>query len=239
MGSTTLAKGETPLYDEERAMPDSQVTFPSESLSLEGVLHLPAGEGPLPAVVVCHPHPRMGGNMHNNVVMAACWGLISQGIAALRFNFRGVGGSEGVSEAGDAEIADAVSALDYLRSLEEMDDFRLGIVGYSFGASVALQVATQGADVTAMGVIACPAPRLNEATSQELAMPKLFIAGDMDQAVPTDQFQTLTQRFTDPKEIHSIQGGDHFLWGHEQEISELVGAFFWQWLAQQGSRSAV
>ena len=87
-------------------MPDTQVAFSSGTLSLQGILHLPVGDGPFPGVVVFHPHPHMGGSMQNNVVIACCSGLVNQGIAALRFNFRGVGESQGVSEAGDAEIAD-------------------------------------------------------------------------------------------------------------------------------------
>ena len=211
-------------------MPDSQVAFLSGSLSLQGVLHIPVGDGPVPGVVVCHPHPRMGGSMQNNVVIACCYGLVSQGIAALRFNFRGIGESQGVSEAGDAEISDAIAALDFLRSVELINKASLGVAGYSFGASLALEVATRVESLGAIGIIACPAPQLNEMSSRNLDLPKLFISGDIDQAVPADQFKAVTERFSEPKEIHSLRGADHFLWGHEGEISELLGSFFKRWL---------
>ncbi|MSQ40794.1 MAG: alpha/beta hydrolase [Dehalococcoidia bacterium] len=211
-------------------MPDRSVTFFSEGLTLEGVLHVPDGQGPFPGVVVCHPHPRMGGTMDNNVVVASCWGLRQQRVASLRFNFRGVGGSQGVSEAGDAEVLDALHALECLQGVEEVNTARVGLLGYSFGASIALQAVARGPEVRAVGVIGCPAPRLKEAVASGLLMPKLFIAGDLDQAVPGDQFQALTQQFQDPKEVYQILGGDHFLFGHEREIADLVGGFFSRWL---------
>ena len=115
------------------------VRLVSGNLTLEGVLHLPASS-PSPAVAVCHPHPLQGGNMHNNVVVAICGAAAERGIAALRFNFRGVGGSEGSFGDGVGERADADAALAHLRQLPEVEQHRVGIVGYSFGAAVALLV---------------------------------------------------------------------------------------------------
>jgi hypothetical protein len=87
-------------------MQTSPVTFRSvgvRSVGLEGVLHQAAGEGQLPAAVICHPHPLGGGSMHNGVVVAIARGLASRGVIALRFNFRGVGASEGTFDNGRAE----------------------------------------------------------------------------------------------------------------------------------------
>ncbi len=218
-------------------MSDRPVTFLSDGLSLEGVLHLPQGPGPFPAVVVCHPHPQMGGNMDNNVVMASCAGLLQQGVAVLRFNFRGVDGSQGVSKAAEAEVQDALGAVEYLRGLAEVDASHLGLLGYSFGAGVALQAMARGLNVQAFGVIGCGAARLREAALLKLSQPKLFIAGDRDQAAPGEQFHTLTQQFTDPKEAHQIQNGDHFLEGHESKVADLVGGFFHRWLGPQPQAS--
>ncbi len=211
-------------------MPDRSVTFPSEGLALEGVLHVPDGKGPFPGVVVCHPHPRMGGTMANNVVLASCWGLQQKGVASLRFNFRGVGGSQGISEAGDAEVLDALHALECLQGEQEVDPSRLGLLGYSFGAGVALQAMAKGLQVQAFGVIAGLSSRSREAASLQLPLPKLFIGGDEDQMAPGEQFLILTKQVADPKEAHQIKGGDHFLGGHEREIADLVGGFFSRWL---------
>src|SRR6266540_978811 len=119
-------------------MPESlAVTFPSGELSLEGLLHLPE-QTPAPGIVVCHPHPMYGGDMHNNVVDAICDTAVAEGIAALRFNFRGAGASEGRYDNGVGEQDDVRAALTYLRGLPEVDSARVALAGYSFGAAVAL-----------------------------------------------------------------------------------------------------
>ncbi|MQL51043.1 hypothetical protein GFC01_01910 [Desulfofundulus thermobenzoicus] len=68
-----------------------QIDLPGSGLVLEAFLDLPAVPGPFPGVVLCHPHPLYGGNMNNNVILAVSQALTSNGIASLRFNFRGVG----------------------------------------------------------------------------------------------------------------------------------------------------
>ena len=87
-------------------MTETRVTFPCGDLTLEGVTSVPEGEGPFPAVAVCHPHPLQGGMMDNNVVFAVCRSLMRASIASLRFNFRGVGRSEGRHDEGAGEQDD-------------------------------------------------------------------------------------------------------------------------------------
>ena len=96
----------------ENQIPEKQVTFRSGDLTLEGLLASRDSEAP--AAVVCHPHPMYGGSMHNNAVeaiLAAMWQL---GYATLRFNFRGVGASEGEHDGGPGEVDDAVAAMTFL-----------------------------------------------------------------------------------------------------------------------------
>jgi alpha/beta superfamily hydrolase len=120
------------------------VRFPSGELTLVGVLHRPQGTG-LPAVAVCHPHPLYGGDMENNVVVSLCGALADAGVAALRFNFRGVGGSGGSHGGGIGERQDALAALDFLAGVAGVDGGGLGLAGYSFGALVALGAADERA----------------------------------------------------------------------------------------------
>jgi alpha/beta superfamily hydrolase len=130
-------------------MVDSRpVTFASDDLTLEGILHLPAGE-PAPGIVVCHPHPQYGGDMHNNVVDALCDTALAGGAVALRFNFRGTGGSEGSHDKGIGERNDVRAALAYLRDLPEVDGNRVALAGYSFGAALAVRAAS-GSDIRAL-----------------------------------------------------------------------------------------
>src|SRR5260221_12409425 len=112
------------------------VSFRSGDLTLEGLLANP-GRGAA-AAVVCHPHPMYGGSMYNNVVdamLAAMWQL---GYATLRFNFRGVGASEGEHDGGIGEDDDAASAIAFLRSQPGVRKGEAVMAGYSFRATVAV-----------------------------------------------------------------------------------------------------
>ena len=117
------------------------ISFPAGDITLEGVWHLPESSGPLPAVIVCHPHSLYGGNMSNNIVFGVCQALALNEIAALRFNFRGVGKSGGEFGGGAAEQEDVRAALDLVLSTPNIDPERIGLAGYSFGGGVALAVA--------------------------------------------------------------------------------------------------
>jgi len=102
-----------------------------EAIRLEGVLHRPSGES-LPAAVICHPHSLYGGSMDVSLVVRIARTLAERGIIALRFNFRGVGRSEGEFGEGAAELDDVAEAVDSLVQEEGVDEGRLYLVGYSF-----------------------------------------------------------------------------------------------------------
>ena len=91
---------------------DKHVNFPGNGLNIEGILNIPDGSSRVPAAIICHPHPRYGGDMHNAVVSTVAKSLENKSIATLKFNFRGVGKSEGKFDNGLGELADAAAALD-------------------------------------------------------------------------------------------------------------------------------
>ena len=96
----------------------SAVSFQTAGLSFEGVVAQPdATGGPWPGVVICHPHPLHGGSMHNNVVMALALGLADEGFVTIRFNFRGVGDSEGEHGEGETEYQEVLGALDMITGM--------------------------------------------------------------------------------------------------------------------------
>ena len=207
------------------------LTIDSDGLSIEGMLHLPQdATDKAPGVVVCHPHPRYGGDMNNDVVLALVSGLVEDGFAALRFNFRGVGNSEGAFDWGSGETDDADAALETLSLRDEVDGSRLGIVGYSFGAAVAIQSATDSTMSQAVAAIACPAPQFRAFSGMELLQPKLFVLGDHDHNFPVDQFRFLCKRFADPRRSEVVTGADHFFRGSEPLVAEIASEFFAQWL---------
>jgi alpha/beta superfamily hydrolase len=199
---------------------DRPVTFPSGDLTLEGILHMPES-APAPGIVVCHPHPQYGGDMHSNVVDALCETAVADGIAALRFNFRGTGSSEGHHDNGISEQDDVRAALSYLRSLPEIDANRIGLAGYSFGAAVGLLAAEPG--LRAFTGVSLPTMMpLDGAT---LDCPALFISGDEDEYSDADDLTELVRRLGPQAGLRLLPGLGHFWFGVERDLQGLVAPF--------------
>ncbi len=207
------------------------LTIDSGGLSIEGALHLPSDTtDKVPGVVICHPHPRYGGDMNNNVALGLTKSLVAEGFAALRFNFRGVGNSEGAFDWGSGETDDADAALETLSLRDEVDASRIGIAGYSFGAAVAIQSAADSTLAQAVAAIACPAPQFRAFSGMEILQPKLFVLGDHDHNFPVGQFRFLCRRFADPRRAEVVSGADHFFRGSEALLGEMASEFFSAWL---------
>jgi uncharacterized protein len=206
------------------------VFFPCGDIQIEAELSLPEGKIPFPVVVICHPHPLYGGNMDNNVVTAICSALTKDSIATLRFNFRGVGNSGGKYNEGIGEQEDVRAALDFISQLPEIDNKRIGLVGYSFGGLMALSVAIGDSRVKQLALIS---PALKEKGWNQFKaykMPKLVLIGDADNMVPFRSFQHL---FGETRQYQIIAGADHFWIGNELEISARIGRFFHEGFLQK------
>jgi hypothetical protein len=203
------------------AAPGEPITFPSGDLTLEGVFHRPPA-APYPAAVVCHPHPQFGGDMHNSVVTAVCHALAESGIAALRFNFRGAGGSQGRFDDGVGERDDVLAALAYLRALEGVDPAKVGLVGYSFGAAVSLLAADE--QVAALVGISPPSIGSSVPTLA-IRCPTLLIAGDRDDVAPMGWLTTLAAVIGSHCRVEVVPGADHFWWGHAEKLAHTVAGF--------------
>lgn len=207
-------------------MKRSHVTFPCGDIQLEGAWHLPEATSTLAAVVVCHPHPLYGGSMSNNVVWAICQALAQRSIAALRFNFRGVGRSEGTFGGGIVEQEDVKAALSFVLSDPDIDQNKVGLAGYSFGAGVAAPVAIQDSRVKLLALVS---PALSDSTWEQLKgyqIPKLLISGQHDFVIPAAQFQQHLKDIVEPRQGVVISGADHFWQGHEDELAQKVAQFF-------------
>ena len=196
-----------------------QLTFPSGDLTLVGVLHLPE-RTPAPGAVVCHPHPQYGGDMENNVVVAACRALAGRGFAALRFNFRGGGASEGAFDNGKGERDDVAAALAYLASLPEVDPKRIGLIGYSFGAMMAAEAAS--GDLRALALISPPLAYSDLRVAW--GCPALVLGGEEDTLAPADRLRVVAEQ--PGVELTLVSGADHSWWGFEDELAGALGAFF-------------
>jgi alpha/beta superfamily hydrolase len=202
-------------------MPESRaVTFASGVLTLEGALNLPE-RTPAPGIVVCHPHPMYGGDMHNNVVDAVCQTAAADGIVALRFNFRGAGGSEGSYDNGVGEQDDVGAALAYLRELPEVDGARVALAGYSFGAAIALQAV----DERLNAFIAVSLPTTMPLKDVRVACPALFISGDEDQYSDAGELTRLVRGLGSKAELKLLPGLGHFWFGVERDLQAIISPF--------------
>lgn len=210
----------------EERLRQNAVSFPCGELTLEGLCYLPDSDGVFPAAVLCHPHPLYGGSMDNNVILAVSSALVERSKIAFAFNFRGVGSSQGRYGDGIAELEDAKAAISWLVSQPAVDGKRLGLLGYSFGAAVALPVACYDERVKAVALISLPPGRSHLSQLKGCTKPKLMVCGTDDFVVSLDQAKLMNQEAAEPKQFELISGADHFWLGYETELVGKVAAFF-------------
>lgn len=198
-----------------------------KDLNIEGIIAQPEEEtGLLPAVVICHPHPLFGGNMDNNAVFAVSAALADRGFATLRFNFRGVGNSEGTHTKGELEHQDVLAALDLIKAWPKVDRQKIGLAGYSFGSSVLLGHAGFSRKAKAFALISPPLRALESTPLKTNKRPKLVIVGDRDRLVQSAQLPIVLQSFTQTPASQIIAGADHGWSGYEDQLAEQVSQFF-------------
>ncbi len=198
--------------------PARSLTFTSGDFTLEGVLHLP-DETPAATAVICHPGAQYGGDMDNHVVMALCEALNERGYAALRFNMRGVGSSQGeMDPASGAD--DTRAALDHARSLHDVDSESIGLIGYSLGAMAAADAAT-----ASLKALALVSPPLGYGDLRlDPGCPVLVACGDNDEFAPLDRLRIVGKR--QDVELKVIPDSEHFWHGTQDRLKEPVGEFF-------------
>ena len=195
---------------------------------LEAVVNEGAPDAPF-AALVCHPHPLGGGNLHNKVVYNAMkalnapeWGL---GWPVLRFNFRGTGLSHGTHD-GEAEVGDVLAALNWLENEYKRP---VVVVGFSFGAAMALNACCGHKQVSAFAALGLPThaegrdygyPFLATCT-----FPKLFLSGDHDQYAPAEQLARVAASAAEPKRLLLLPGADHFFTGQLEPMQQALNGW--------------
>jgi alpha/beta superfamily hydrolase len=200
-------------------MKEERVTFKSGDLTLEGMIAYPDGAGPHRAAAVCHPHPLYGGSMYNNVVDAVLEALHVRGFATLRFNFRGVGESEGEFDNGKGEADDAIAAIRFLTAQNAVRATGAVLAGYSFGATTAVRAAAGVEEVTAIVTVALPLGMIDPSALCTIAKPIVLLAGDQDSYCPAKHLVALAERLGSSALLKIIPGADHFFGGREHEIT--------------------
>jgi alpha/beta superfamily hydrolase len=198
---------------------EEQVNIQGAGVTLEGVLV--AGTAPGGAVIT-HPHPLFGGSMANNVVWTATRAFAARGMAALRFNFRGVGRSTGTYGGGMEETADVAAALAFLKSRTHGPSY---ILGYSFGAFVAGRALLDGLAADGAIFISPPIAFMDLSFLPEVPGLKLIAVGDQDELCPLERLEALLAEGQTKPAVRVIPGADHFFGGGEDELFRLLRDF--------------
>ena len=174
-------------------------------------------EGHQAGAVVCHPHPQFGGDMDNAIVTLIASALVDAGRAVLRFNFGGVGGSGGTYGGGVAEVDDVRAAVAALAARLPAGA-PITLVGYSFGAWVALRAAALDGGIERVIAVAPPLAFFEWDFLADVRPPVSIVVGDRDEYCPRAKLASLMSRYP----IQTLEGADHFLGGHEDEVAEAV-----------------
>jgi alpha/beta superfamily hydrolase len=160
------------------------------------------------------------------VVLGLAFGLVDAGFAILRFNFRGVGNSEGEHTKGELEGQEALAALDLLKAWPGVDGKRIGLAGYSFGTSVILGNPNLHKKARAFAFISPPLRALESTALKKSKHSTFIISGDKDKLVQSEQLPSVLDTFSQRPECSIVPGADHFWGGYENELIPQVGRYF-------------
>ena len=200
-------------------MTEEQIFFDSGGLKIEGLLGDLSGDK---GVVVTHPHPLYGGEMHNNVVEAIIQAYRTHGYSTLRFNFRGVGKSEGSYEEGKGEQEDVGAALKFLSGQGKSS---IDLAGYSFGAWVNALGAGKLEQARRMVMVSPPVNFVNFDFLKYNPKIQLVIVGNRDDIAGYKAIEKLIPNWNLEATLHIINGADHFYWGYTEELKAIIGEF--------------
>ena len=182
--------------------------LPGPAGRLEALLEEPEADAPVEAALVCHPHPRGGGTMHNKVVYRLARGLRKAGCVVLRFNYRGVNLSEGEYDGGRGETEDGRVALNHLRA--RYPELPLLVAGFSFGSRIALRLAGQEPSIRRGIAAGFPTTIPDRDYVYDVTVPKYFIHSTQDEFGPKPELAAFFEALPEPKHLDWVEAPDHF-----------------------------
>jgi hypothetical protein len=175
-----------------------------------------------PIALMLHPHPQHGGTMNNKVVYTLFHAFARQGFSVLRFNFRGVGRSQGVYDRGEGELADAAAALDWMQSYNQ-NAGACWIAGFSFGAWIGMQLLMRRPEIAGFISVSPPANMYDFTFLAPCPSSGLVIQGGADEVVPEPSVRKLVDKLQHQRDIvidyRVIQGASHFYQDHMDELN--------------------
>lgn len=186
---------------------------------LEALLDEPAGEARAVAVFG-HPHPLHGGTMHTKALYQAAKAMPRIGVAALRFNFRGVGRSAGTFDSGPGEMEDFRAAIGFVH--DRFPDLPIWAAGMSFGSWVAMTAGAQDARVSLLLGIAPPVDRYDFDALKTCTLPKFIVHGEEDELISIKDVRRFYAQIPEPKELVTIEHANHLFEGKTSLVGEAV-----------------
>lgn len=181
-----------------------------------------------PVALILHPHPLHGGTMNNKVAFSMFQAFVQKGFNVMRFNFRGVGRSEGVFDHGEGELADAATVLDWLQA-DNPNAASYWVAGFSFGAWIGMQLLMRRPELAGFIAVSPPANMYDFNFLAPCPVSGLILQGTSDEIVSLDAVETLSKKLSTQKSIevqyNTIQGADHFYTGKLNVLIDAIGTY--------------
>ena len=177
-----------------------------------------------PIVMVLHPHPLYGGTMNNKIVYRLYHTFVEQGFSVLRFNFRGVGKSQGTYDEGIGELSDAATALDWLQG-QNPDAPTCWIAGFSFGAWISMQLLMRRPELEGFVAVSPPANLYDFSFLAPCPCAGLITQGDKDDVVSENLVSKMVEKLGNHADYRVINGADHYYRGQEEELGDIISDY--------------
>jgi alpha/beta superfamily hydrolase len=219
------------------AQAERAITFYSAgqpSFLLEGVLHKPIKVEHAPVVVLCHPQPASS-DMQDPLTAALAQSLAAEaGMIALRFNFRGVGKSQGQQTDGRMEPLDLAGAINVALTQPGVDRDKVCVIGHGFGANIALMYAPYDPRIRTVVAVSLLLYRVGSGFPKAFERPKLFVTGEEDEICPRHKLEIFVEQQPGAKGINVITGARYLMRGHEEAAVHAIIKYLKKWAVMPG-----
>ena len=216
-----------------------EVIFTGPAGRIEGRYH-PGPQKNAPIAIVLHPHPQFGGTMNHQIIYQLYYAFVHRGFAAIRFNFRGVGRSQGSFDHGQGELSDAASALDWAQSINP-EARSCWIAGFSFGAWIGMQLLMRRPEISGFISVAPPANIYDFSFLAPCPSSGLVVQGDQDNVVPVESVQKLVTKLTHQRGIkidyQIVPGASHFFTEHLDTLGGICDTYLDTALPEAAAKS--
>ena len=204
-----------------------EVVFNGPAGRLEGRYHHNT-DPESPVALILHPHPQFGGTINNQIVYHLYYSFVQRGFSVLRFNFRGVGRSQGLFDNGAGEMLDAAAALDWMQAINK-EATTCWIAGVSFGAWISMQLLMRRPEVEGFISVAPPANLYDFSFLAPCPSSGLIVNGEIDRVVPAADVQTLVEKLKTQKGIDIghvvVPNANHFFENRVEDLMAVIDGY--------------